>query len=91
MPYPWVTGIGCLCQDRGLHRIYRFALQVVVVTSVAILVVQVEEFMGRRFFMGFLLGWYDKPREAERVVLSIDLVGSSALNERSAICYISVS
>lgn len=62
--------------------IYRFALQVVVVTSVAILVVQVEEFMGRRFFMGFLLGWYDKPREAERVVLSIDLVGSSALNER---------
>lgn len=62
--------------------IYRFALQVVVVTSVAILVVQVEEFMGRRFFLGFLLGWYDKPREAERVVLSIDLVGSSALNER---------
>ena len=38
--------------------------------------------MGRRFFLGFLLGWYDKPREAERVVLSIDLVGSSALNER---------
>ncbi len=62
--------------------IYRSALQVMVVTSVAILVVQVEEFMGRRFFMGFLLGWYDKPREAERVVLSIDLVGSSALNER---------
>lgn len=62
--------------------IYRFALQVMVVTSLAILVVQVEEFMGRRFFMGFLLGWYDKPREAERVVLSIDLVGSSALNER---------
>lgn len=62
--------------------IYRFALQVVVITSVAILVVQVEEFMGRRFFMGFLLGWYDKPREDERVVLSMDLVGSSALNER---------
>lgn len=62
--------------------IYRFGLQVAVVTSLAILVVQVEEFMGRRFFMGFLLGWYDKPRESERVVLSIDLVGSSALNER---------
>ncbi|MCB0773337.1 MAG: adenylate/guanylate cyclase domain-containing protein [Flavobacteriales bacterium] len=61
---------------------YRFALQVVVITSVAILVVQVEEFMGRRFFLGFLLGWYDKPRVDERVVLSIDLVGSSALNER---------
>ncbi|HQV39534.1 MAG: adenylate/guanylate cyclase domain-containing protein [Flavobacteriales bacterium] len=63
-------------------EIFRFALLVVVVTSVSILVIQVEEFMGRRFFMGFLLGWYDKPREAERVVLSIDLVGSSALNER---------
>lgn len=62
--------------------IYRSALQVIVVTTVAILIVQVEEFMGRRFFMGFLLGWYDKPRESERVVLSIDLVSSSALNER---------
>ncbi|MBS1569533.1 MAG: adenylate/guanylate cyclase domain-containing protein [Bacteroidetes bacterium] len=60
----------------------RTALQVFVVTSLAILIVQVEEFMGRRFFMGFLLGWYDKPRESERVVLSIDLVSSSALNER---------
>jgi adenylate cyclase len=61
---------------------YRLALQVVVVTSVAILVVQVEELMGRRYFLGFLLGWYDKPREVERVILSIDLVGSSALNEK---------
>ncbi len=60
----------------------RTAVQVFVVTSVAILIVQVEEFMGRRFFMGFLFGWYDKPRESERVVLSIDLVSSSALNER---------
>jgi adenylate cyclase len=61
---------------------YRTALQVLMVTSVAILIVQVEEFMGRQFFMGFLLGWYDKPRESEKVVLSIDLVSSSALNER---------
>ncbi len=60
----------------------RLALQVVVVTSVAILVVQVEELMGRRYFLGFLLGWYDKPREVERVILSIDLVGSSGLNEK---------
>lgn len=63
-------------------QFYRLALQVVVVTSVAILVVQVEELMGRRYFLGFLLGWYDKPREVERVVLSIDLVGSSGLNEK---------
>lgn len=75
IPLPLVDEI------RGIGP-YRFALQVVVVTSVAILVVQVEEFMGRRFFLGFLLGWYDKPRVDERVVLSMDLVGSSALNER---------
>lgn len=62
--------------------IYRFALQVVGITSVAILVVQVEEFLGRRFFLGFVLGWYDQPRYSERVVLSIDLKGSSAINER---------
>ncbi len=60
----------------------RTGLQVFVVTSLAILIVQVEEFLGRRFFMGFVLGWYDRPRESERVVLSIDLVSSSALNER---------
>ncbi len=62
--------------------IYRFAVQVVFITSVSILIVQVEEFIGRRFFLGFVLGWYDKPRVQERVVLSMDLVGSSALNER---------
>ncbi|MFT3885934.1 MAG: adenylate/guanylate cyclase domain-containing protein [Flavobacteriales bacterium] len=61
---------------------YRLILQVVVVTSIAILVVQVEELMGRRLFLGFLLGWYEKPRDEERIVLSIDLVGSTALSER---------
>lgn len=69
-------------QILGTGQFYRLALQVVVVTSVAILVVQVEELMGRRYFLGFLLGWYDTPREVERVILSIDLVGSSALNEK---------
>lgn len=64
------------------QHFYRLALQVLVVTSTAILVVQVEELMGRRFFLGFLLGWYDKPRKEARVMLSIDLVGSSALNEK---------
>lgn len=89
----WLAGRGFNVPGAGIIRypladviagmgIYRFALQVVAVTTVAILVVQVEEFMGRRFFMGFLLGWYDKPRIDERVVLSMDLVGSSALNER---------
>ncbi len=81
LPFTGVAGltVGHLLASGEL---YRFALVVVVVTSVSILVIQVEEFMGRRFFMGFVLGWYDKPRVAERVVLSIDLVGSSALNER---------
>jgi class 3 adenylate cyclase len=63
-------------------QFYRLGLQVVVVTSTAILVVQLEELMGRRFFLGFLLGWYERPREEDRVILSIDLVGSSALNEK---------
>ena len=61
---------------------YVLMVQVVLVTTAAIMLVQVEEYMGRRFFLGFFLGWYDKPRIRERVVLAIDLVGSSALNER---------
>ncbi|HEY0978348.1 MAG TPA: adenylate/guanylate cyclase domain-containing protein [Flavobacteriales bacterium] len=61
---------------------YRIILQVMVVTSIAILVVQVEELMGRRLFTGFMLGRYERPVDEERVVLCIDLVGSTALNER---------
>lgn len=59
---------------------YRIILRVAVVTSVALLVVQVEELMGRRMFLGFLLGRYEKPVAEERIMLSIDLVGSTALN-----------
>lgn len=66
----------------AMAGLYRTALQVIVVTTVAILIVQVEEFMGRRFLLGFLFGWYDKPRISEKVILSIDLASSSALNER---------
>jgi adenylate cyclase len=57
-------------------------VQVVVVTSVAILVVQVEELMGRRMFLGSLLGWFERPKPVERVVLTMDLAGSTALAER---------
>ncbi len=65
-----------------MPQLYRLMLRVVVVTSIAILIVQVEEFMGRRLFLGFLLGRYEKPVAEERILLSIDLVGSTALNER---------
>ncbi len=41
---------------------YHLVLRVVVITSIAILVVQVEEWMGRRTFMGFLLGRYERPK-----------------------------
>ncbi len=61
---------------------YRIILQVAVITTVAIVVVQVEELMGRRLFLGFMLGRYDRPVDEERIMLSIDLVGSTALNER---------
>lgn len=66
----------------GMQPFYRLIAQVVVVTSIAILVVQAEELMGRRLFLGFLLGRYEKPYAEERIMLSIDLVGSTALNER---------
>ncbi|MCB9169271.1 MAG: adenylate/guanylate cyclase domain-containing protein [Flavobacteriales bacterium] len=63
-------------------QFFRLALRVAVVTSVAILVVQIEELMGRRMFLGFLLGRYERPKSEERVMLAIDLVGSTALAER---------
>lgn len=65
-----------------MPQLYRLMLRVVVVTSIAILVVQVEEFMGRRMFLGLLLGRYERPVAEERILLSIDLVGSTALNEQ---------
>lgn len=65
-----------------MPQLYRLVLRVVVVTSIAILVVQVEELMGRRLFLGFLLGRYERPVAEERIMLSIDLVGSTALNEK---------
>lgn len=66
----------------GMAQFYQLVLRVVVVTSIAILVVQVEEWMGRRMFMGFLLGRYERPKAEERVVLTMDLVGSTELAER---------
>ncbi|MBK9176884.1 MAG: adenylate/guanylate cyclase domain-containing protein [Flavobacteriales bacterium] len=66
----------------GMAQFYRLALRVVVVTSIAILVVQVEEWMGRRTFMGFLLGRYERPKREERVVLTMDLVASTEISER---------
>lgn len=65
-----------------MKQFYTLMLRVVVVTSFAILVVQVEEFMGRRMFVGFLLGRYERPQAEERVVLTVDLVSSTTLAER---------
>ncbi|MBK8497289.1 MAG: adenylate/guanylate cyclase domain-containing protein [Flavobacteriales bacterium] len=65
-----------------MMQFYQVVLRVVVVTSIAIAVVQVEEWMGRRTFMGFLLGRYERPKAEERIVLTLDLVGSTALAER---------
>ncbi|WKZ64837.1 MAG: adenylate/guanylate cyclase domain-containing protein [Flavobacteriales bacterium] len=66
----------------GMAQFYQLVLRVVVVSSIAILVVQVEEWMGRRTFLGFLLGRYERPKREERVVLSLDLVGSTEIAER---------
>ncbi len=66
----------------GMTLFYQLAVRVSVVSTVALLVVQLEELMGRRQFMGFLLGRYESPKAEERIVLTMDLVGSTALAER---------
>lgn len=66
----------------AMRQFYQLALRVVVVTTIALLVVQLEELMGRRMFVGILFGRYERPVTQERVVLTMDLVGSSALAER---------
>ncbi|MCB0764473.1 MAG: adenylate/guanylate cyclase domain-containing protein [Flavobacteriales bacterium] len=65
-----------------MRQFYQLVLRVFVVTSIALLVVQVEELMGRRMFVGFLFGQYERPKAEERVVMAMDLVGSTALAER---------
>jgi len=65
-----------------MRQLYMLMLRVILITSIAILVVQVEELMGRRMFVGFLLGRYERPVAEERVVLTLDLVGSTGLAER---------
>ncbi len=74
--------MGHMGQLLWTNQFLGIVVQVVVVTSLAILVVQVEELMGRRLFLGFLLGRYERPKAEERIMLSIDLVGSTALAER---------
>jgi adenylate cyclase len=65
-----------------MKQFYTLMMRVVVVTSFAILVVQVEELMGRRMFLGFLMGRYERPQAEERVVLTMDLVSSTSIAER---------
>jgi adenylate cyclase len=65
-----------------MTQFYRLVLRVAVVTSVALLVVQVEELMGRRMLMGLLFGTYERPKAQERIILTMDLVGSTGLAER---------
>lgn len=74
--------MGHMGQLLWTNEFLRLVVQVVVVTSLAILVVQIEELMGRRMFLGFLLGRYERPEAEERIMLSIDLAGSTALAEK---------
>jgi class 3 adenylate cyclase len=61
---------------------YQVLLRVVLVTTIALLVVQIEELLGRRMFVGLLLGRFDRPKAEQRIVLLMDLVDSTALAER---------
>jgi adenylate cyclase len=61
---------------------YELVIRVVLVSAITILVIQLEETLGRRMFFGFLLGWYEKPKATERIILTMDLMGSTGLAER---------
>lgn len=61
---------------------FKLALRVFVVTSIALLAVQVEELMGGRMLLGILLGRYDRPWYEQRIVLTLDLQASTTLTER---------
>lgn len=61
---------------------YQLLLRVVLVTTIALVVVQVEELLGRRTLLGLLLGRFGRPRAEQRIVLVMDLVGSTTLAER---------
>ncbi|MCB0795869.1 MAG: adenylate/guanylate cyclase domain-containing protein [Flavobacteriales bacterium] len=60
----------------------RVMLRVVIITTATILLVQLEELMGRRMFLGYVLGRYERPTPEERVMLTLDLVGSTTLAEK---------
>ncbi|MFN3874433.1 MAG: adenylate/guanylate cyclase domain-containing protein [Flavobacteriales bacterium] len=66
----------------AMAQFWRLALRVAVVSSVTIVVVQVEEWMGRRTFLGFVLGLYERPKREERIVLAMDLENSTGIAER---------
>lgn len=66
----------------GMSQFYRLVLRVVVVTSIALLVVQIEELIGRRTLLGVLLGQFERPKAEERIIMSMDLVGSTGIAER---------
>ena len=81
--FPWLQQEGVsMGEVFSMQPFYLLLLRAVVITSLTIVGVQLEEAMGKRMLFGALLGWYDKPKAHERVVLSMDLQGSTALAER---------
>ncbi|MEO8067273.1 MAG: adenylate/guanylate cyclase domain-containing protein [Flavobacteriales bacterium] len=81
--FPWLQQEGVrMGEVFSMQPFYLLMLRAVVITSLTIVGVQVEEALGRRMLFGALLGWYDKPKAQERIVLTMDLQGSTALAER---------
>ncbi|MBP6575042.1 MAG: adenylate/guanylate cyclase domain-containing protein [Flavobacteriales bacterium] len=81
--FPWLQGDGVsMGEVFSMQPFYLLMFRMLVITSVTIVAVQLEEAIGRRMLFGSLLGWYDKPKAHERIVLTMDLQGSTALAER---------
>lgn len=81
--FPWLQEDGVrMGQVFSMQPFYLLLLRTVVITSLTIVAVQLEEAFGKRMLLGSLLGWYDKPKAHERIVLTMDLQGSTSLAER---------
>jgi len=74
-----VTDVGTLWSSIGRTGLMTNAL---VVAAVVMLFMEMERMVGSRMFRRFLLGRYVRPRREDRVVMFMDLAGSTTHTER---------
>ena len=77
---PWMYSGAALSLHRpGLRNAIIFS---VVATFVAVAILSIAQLIGPRVLVSFLTGRYYHPREEERIVVFLDLVGSTTIAER---------